>query len=343
MRKVRAFYAAPLTQQTSTSEWQPPQSLQWMPAGRHAIFPSNSEGKEIEVESSPEDAARLDAQLQEMLRRANAGEQSRPFIDFDHQGGAAAAIPKRIFWDDGIRMEVEWTGNGAASLRDRVYSYFSPEWYHGEDGHPQALPEVGPIGALVNTPAFQEIERLAAKKETTEGSTSSTKGNRMEQLLAILAGAKAIPSVKIDDTEAAVLTKAHLDGLARRVTELEAERDGLGEKLKASQGEIANRDKAEAESAVEVAIKAGRFEDKPEIRATLVKAYLGDRDGTKALLESAKATKKAAGATALEDGDDSTNPKHIAAEFAKLTDPVKRARFFKENREQLIRAAFTRN
>lgn len=49
------------------------------------------------------------------------------------------------------------------------YSYFSPEFYLGEDGMPADLPERGPLGALVNEPAFRSIPRIAASDSSQTG------------------------------------------------------------------------------------------------------------------------------------------------------------------------------
>src|SRR5262245_62002675 len=113
----------------ASGEWTPPDSLEWMPAGRHEVSAS-LDGKPWKgtVEASPEDADRLDAQLQSLLSESNAGKASRPFVDFNHEGKDAAAIPTKFFWKDGIRLAVEWTAAGLAALKGRVFAYFSPEF-----------------------------------------------------------------------------------------------------------------------------------------------------------------------------------------------------------------------
>ena len=140
-----------------------PESIEWAPAGRSVI--SATKGGmpwRGTVEIRPEDARRLDAQLQRMLREARAGRRPRPFIDFDHQAKAAAAHPVRFFWEDGIRLEVEWTTAGQEAVEGSTYGYVSPEFILADDGRPESLPPIGPIGSLVNAPAFQRIKELAA-------------------------------------------------------------------------------------------------------------------------------------------------------------------------------------
>ena len=207
-----------------------PDSLEWMPAGDHVVHCTvDGEPAEVAVTCTDADAARLDAQLQRQLALASEGKASRPFIDFDHEGKEAAAIPVQFFWQDGIRLKVEWTTEGAEALRGRSYSYFSPEFILGDDKHPSELPEVGPIGALVNTPAFQDIERLAAAKSNPEGSASKHQGKSMQLLMAALAEAKLIPSAKLEDQEAATQVKAALAKCA----------EDMGEDMKKKDDEIA--------------------------------------------------------------------------------------------------------
>ena len=156
---IRAFSTAQIAPDASKL----PDSIEWMPAGRHSICCSKDDAPaEIEVNVDEELVSVLNEQLQAARALADAGKASRPYIDFDHAGGEAAAIPTEFFWQDGIRLRVEWTAAGAAAVSGRVYSYFSPEFFADKSGKVTAIPAVGPIGALVNTPAFQEIERIAA-------------------------------------------------------------------------------------------------------------------------------------------------------------------------------------
>lgn len=144
-------------------------SLEYAPAGTHSVFATingNPAVREIHIDEGV--AQLLDDDLQTWLDEAATGKVSRPYIDFDHEGKGAAAIPKRFYWDNGIRLEVEWTSAGKDAIEGRNYSYFSPEVMVDKDtGQFIGLPDVGAIGSLVNTPAFQSIERLAAAKTNT--------------------------------------------------------------------------------------------------------------------------------------------------------------------------------
>lgn len=271
-----------------------PDSLEWMPAGDHVVHCTvDGEPAEVSVSCTDVDAQRLDAQLQEHLALASEGKASRPFIDFDHEGKEAAAIPVQFFWQDGIRLKVEWTTEGAEALRGRSYSYFSPEFILGDDKHPSALPEVGPIGALVNTPAFQDIERLAAARSKPEGNASNHKETSMEKLMAALAEAKLIPSAKLDDETAATQLKASLAKCAEDTGDEMKKKDEEIAALKASvaalQATVDAQLKSAAESMVKEAVDCGKVKDDATLKAKWVDAILKDKDSAKAMLDAIQA------------------------------------------------------
>jgi hypothetical protein len=57
---------------------------------------------------------------------------------------------------------VDWSGSGAAAIRNKDYSFFSPVFLLGDDGMPDSLPAKGETGSLVNEPAFRSMPRIAA-------------------------------------------------------------------------------------------------------------------------------------------------------------------------------------
>lgn len=142
-----------------------PSSIVFLPEGKHQIFatlngkPSRSTVR-VEAARGPAIAARLQ---QDLARRQSAN--VRPWVDFLHAGGAAAALPKAFRYEPGrgVVLEVEWTDAGRRAIEGRDFSYFSPCFYLADDSEePEGLPEKGAIGALVNEPAFREIPRIAA-------------------------------------------------------------------------------------------------------------------------------------------------------------------------------------
>lgn len=296
---IKALLSAP-TDVANVAEWPLPSSLEWMPSGQHVVNAAlDGKPAEIKCECTEADAQRLNSQLQEQLSLAADGKASRPFIDFDHEGKEAAAIPVEFFWQDGIRLKVEWTAEGSEALRGRVYSYFSPEFILGDDGHPSELPEVGPIGALVNTPAFQDIERLAAARSKPEGKASNHKETSMEKLMAALAEAKLIPSAKLDDETATASIKANLAKCAEDQKAQVDEKDKmiaeLTAKVSALEATAAEAAKAAANAMVDEAVKCGRIKDDATLKAKWVESILRDRDGAKSMLDAIETPKASFG------------------------------------------------
>jgi len=142
-----------------------PESIVFMPIGRHEIQASKG-GKPalVKVFVTRSTAERFDAQLKQAIADAESGKSSRPFVDFQHEAGRASAIPTGFSWDGskGVILHLDWTASGRAAIEGRDFSYFSPEWLQdGEEPSGLALP--GPVGGLVNTPAFQTIPKIAAE------------------------------------------------------------------------------------------------------------------------------------------------------------------------------------
>ena len=139
-----------------------PDSIVYMPEGEHTIHATvNGQPKTINVIVDEEVLASFQAGLEERLGRKGG----RPNLDFDHLGkGAASAIPLGFRYEKGrgLILDLEWTSAGRNAIEGRDYSYFSPDFLLGADGRPTGIPMRGPIGSLVNDPAFEEIERIAA-------------------------------------------------------------------------------------------------------------------------------------------------------------------------------------
>jgi phage I-like protein len=313
MKRIRAYAGSLLSAPADqTQNWTPPDSLEWMPAGTHDVATMTGDFK---VTCSERDAIALDKHLQELLAKAEAGKSSRPYIDFQHDGGAAAAIPTRFFWQDGIRLAVEWTQAGLDALKGRVFSYFSPEFYLGDNGHPISLPDLGPIGALVNTPAFQSIERLAAAaaiNKPEEVTASTTKDSTMESFVKRLCDAGIIPQtgqplneeqildqltkLKVSAESCSKQCSAEADRAVKaeaRATEAEAKvatLDAEIQKVKASQkAEL----EARADADVVEAIKSGKILE--SAKDSWKAMYLANPDTVRASLSSITVNTKPAG------------------------------------------------
>ena len=315
---IRAFSTAQIAPDASKL----PDSIEWMPAGRHSICCSKDDAPaEIEVNVDEELVSVLNEQLQAARALADAGKASRPYIDFDHAGGEAAAIPTEFFWADGIRLRVEWTAAGAAAVSGRVYSYFSPEFFADKSGKVTAIPAVGPIGALVNTPAFQEIERIAA---------SLTAQKSMIEI----AKALGLPETA---TEAEILAKiAELTGTASSAT---TEAANLKAALAAKEKEAADLARAAVTAEVERHAASACIPD--AAKPLIVEAILKDgAEGRKILASFRPAQKQAAGVPPFKAASAEKNQSGsaILAEYRSKTGEERR-KFYAANADAIHAAS----
>lgn len=277
---IRAFSTAQIAPDASKL----PDSIEWMPAGRHSICCSKDDAPaEIEVNVDEELVSVLNEQLQAARALADAGKASRPYIDFDHAGGEAAAIPTEFFWQDGIRLRVEWTAAGAAAVSGRVYSYFSPEFFADKSGKVTAIPAVGPIGALVNTPAFQEIERIAA---------SLTAQKSMIEI----AKALGLPETA---TEAEILAKiAELTGAASTANDIKDELTAA--KAALAELETKHAEHVKASAVAEVDRHAALYDVPEAVRPIIADAIAKDATTGRKILAGFRAKRQPAGAPPMK-------------------------------------------
>ena len=152
-----------------------PSEIVFIPEGEHRIRPSvNGKAEDVTVKLPPERGAAVAASLQAALDRRQRS-NVRPWFDFEHKAGAASALPTSFRYEPGkgIIAAVEWTEAGRKAVQGKDFSYFSPVFYLAADGTPEDLPERGPLGALVNEPAFREIPRIAAADAVGAGGDGS--------------------------------------------------------------------------------------------------------------------------------------------------------------------------
>lgn len=290
-----------------------------MPAGRHEISASlDGEPWLGTIEAGPEDAERLDRQLQARLTESDAGKSSRPFIDFNHENGAAAAIPKKFIWADGIKLLVEWTQAGLDALRGRVYSYFSPT-FEMKDGRPQAITDVGAIGGLTNSPAFQTIQRLTSNHEEPV---------RMNKLIAALVQLGLVADGVEDEAKVIDAVKAGVGRIQAEVTaakEKAATAIASEGKLAAELAEFRKKREEAAEAEIDGLIKAGSIP--AESRAFFIESLKRDEAGTLALLNTYKPAGNGKGTSAVKASftPNSKGPvEELKAKIEAETDPHKR-------------------
>lgn len=158
-----------LTTKISENGGRAPEAIPYMPAGLHYIHATvnGKEGRRA-VMVDEEACARLQADLEGYFAKVKAGKRARPVVYFDHRQGAAAGHPKRFVWCEGkgILLEMEdWTAAGRAAVEGGDYGYVSPAFRMGRDSHTVlGLVDGVEVASLVNDPAFEEIDCIAAAK-----------------------------------------------------------------------------------------------------------------------------------------------------------------------------------
>lgn len=242
----------------------------YIPEGSNIITPSvDGKPKRIQIDITPENGAEIASALQADLVRRQA-ENVRPFMDFDHNAsGPASGLPKEFSYSpgEGIMVEVEWSGAGKRAIEGKDYSYFSPEFLIDDNMRPIGLTRGGPIGSLVNDPAFRNIKRIAAAS-AAEHLTDNN--NDMETLIkcgllnadeaakkdAQLVAAARVTSLREDASK--------VEAMSAKLKELEEVKADLEKKVEASNAEALKARTESAESLVQAAVADGRLAPKDE-------------------------------------------------------------------------------
>lgn len=279
---------------------QAPGAILWAPKGEHTIKCSvNGEPGTCVVQVTPDCIPRLNADLESKLNS-----NVKPVGLYDHETGPASYKPARFVWDDdkGVILELEgWTGRGKADVEGGNYGYHSPR-FRRDKGTGEILgllPDCIEVGSLVNDPAFDEIERIAASrtegdvahfddvedpgkpgdnedlekpKEGLEQQDNNTTHRDMDITKLVSRGIMTEDEAKAENAEAIALEriKALQDKSKASSDELEASKNELKkskEELAKCQEEIAasrKRTQDMAKQAVEDAIAAGKIAPKDE-------------------------------------------------------------------------------
>jgi len=195
----------------------------YMPAGENVIVATvNGKPEEITVKVDSATAAALQRDL---TRREASG--IRPALDYNHEGGRASGWPTGFRWSEGVGVicDVEWTAAAVAAIRAGEWRYFSPEFnFDRKTGRVLGLRSVGPVGGLVNDPAFRAMPAVQARRAEADntfpgkdapGQPQPNQHNKMtrETIVAALSAAGIL-----SETEAAADNAPAL--LASRLTAL---------------------------------------------------------------------------------------------------------------------------
>ena len=152
----------------SENDGHAPQGLLYMPAGEHVISATfNGQAATRRVLVNEAAAERLQADLAAVWQEVEAGKRARPCVYFNHESGPAAMVPRRFSWvpGKGVVLEGEWTAAGRAAVEGGDFAYFSPCFRRDrESGEVMGLTAGVEVGSLVNDPAFEENECIAAAR-----------------------------------------------------------------------------------------------------------------------------------------------------------------------------------
>jgi len=244
-----------------------PDEIVYIPEGTHRITPKvDGRAQTILVKLTPENGEQVAASLQADLT-ARLSDNVRPIIDFDHRNtGPAAAIPKafRYVAGQGILCAVDWTNAGRSAVEGRDFSYFSPVFLIGDDGAPAGLPARGPLGALVNNPAFREIPRIAAADASADTIETEDPTTMSKLVFAALGIDPAHAEAEASAVKAVEASAAKIKELEASIADMTKERDKLKADAEKQKAEAADARKDRAKTLVEAAVADGRIAPKDE-------------------------------------------------------------------------------
>lgn len=288
-----------------------PEWIMWMPGGRHEVScgevqtDGTVEPVTETVQVSAADATRLNAQLRRLLQ-ANAV----PFLDYDHAGGEASGWPQEFRWFEadhdvpaGIYVRVEWSERGGRLVAGRGYRYFSPEWVMDDKGRVH-LPQSGPLGGLVNNPAFRAIRRIA-KQQQFPGGESGPEGDgkdpsqqheeeeEAEEMNKKLIAVLITGGLLKDEAEAALDNAGELvaQRLQARSAPEKLKPEEESETVKQLRAQLVQVQRGAARTFVASLQNAGKLPPKDDGAAKAWEdAYVRDAEGTEALAKSLRAS-----------------------------------------------------
>lgn len=141
-----------------------PPAIVYLPEGTHTIN-ATINGKPgtttVHVDSSCLEAFQRDLE-RELARNV------KPGVFFRHDAaGPRARTPSGFEYREGVGLLLlgTWTLAGKSAVENGEYTHFSPRCLFSADGKPLGLiPNRVEIGSLVNDPAFENIQRIAASK-----------------------------------------------------------------------------------------------------------------------------------------------------------------------------------
>lgn len=243
-----------------------PAEIVYLPEGENKITPFvDGKPQEVSVTITAARGPFIADLLQASLQKRQA-DNVRPWLDFEHKGGASSGNPTRFRYvpGKGIMMAADWSNAGKTAIEGKDFSYFSPTFLLGENNEPSGLPDRGPLGALVNEPAFRDIPRIAASDANQSTRNTSPMSKLIFAALAINAAAADAETTAVQKIEA---MKGHADKikeLESKIAAMTKEKDKLKKDYDGMMAKAADAQKARAKSLVEAAQVDGRIAPKDD-------------------------------------------------------------------------------
>ena len=293
-------------------------SIVYIPEGTHTITPCvDGKPKKVTIKMEAANGEKIAASFQAALEKRLAA-NVRPTFDFDHRDrGPASALPRRFFYapGQGLMAEIEWTGAGRRAIESKDYSYFSPTFLLDDDGVPAGLPERGPLGALVNEPAFRDIPRIAASDATPDqpDKNEPTPPAMSKLIFAALAINASADTAEADAVKAIEKLQSDHQSIKASLASVEKERDDL-------KAQVAASHKARAESLVKAAVADGRILPKDEETQTKFRERIeaGDSFAEEILAQMPKKNEGITQPQVKASGEKQTDGSDFMAEAQKL-------------------------
>lgn len=235
--------------------------IQWMPPGQQApTVHVEDEPKELKFAVKAQHARAFDTMLQRLRSLAADGKGDLPFIDFNHDDGAASGRPTEMYWagDDpkkgGIHLKGKWTATGKAAVSGDapVFTRFSPEWYFDDNDEPLAIGVN--LGGLVNRAAFKTIASVKAGAANQQPKKNMTTEEIQSAITnGLVAGLKPIEGriTALETATAKGADETKLGGIVAKAME-----PFTAELKLIKEGDLNNR-KAQASAAVKVHVDRG--------------------------------------------------------------------------------------
>lgn len=236
-----------------------PAEIMFMPGGTHAIQATNRAGESVEV-TVKVDRGTAQA-LQAALLDLQASSRQKPYIDFDHQEGQAAAWVQSFEWRDqpepGVYAAVDWSSAGADAVSGKNYRAFSPS-FRVDDSDPANVTGA-PLcmGGLVNDPAFRAMRPLWARHhEQSEPTSDPMTDKELADLKAKISalekenGELKAKATSSDNDKAIQAKQAEIDAK-------QAEIDALQSRVDKAEQELKAKAEAQADAEIQAAVDRG--------------------------------------------------------------------------------------